>query len=110
MRNELRVDFQQARNAEERRAVWLKALRSGAYRRGIGQLAHADAKHYCCMGVLCDLADPARETWNREWSFPPKEITALVDWKVDPFTLAEVNDDLDLRGFRTQATMIEKGE
>jgi hypothetical protein len=33
---------------------WVEALRSGQYRQGTGALrAHG---HYCCLGVLCDLA------------------------------------------------------
>jgi hypothetical protein len=33
---------------------WIKALRSGKYRQGIGSLQSFDT--YCCLGVLCRLA------------------------------------------------------
>lgn len=33
---------------------WLKALRSGEYTRGVGQLRDKDNK-FCCLGVLCNL-------------------------------------------------------
>lgn len=37
----------------EVKAQWVKALRSGEYQQGIGQLREAD--RFCCLGVLCDL-------------------------------------------------------
>lgn len=33
---------------------WAKALRSGEYKRGIGQLRDNNNK-FCCLGVLCNL-------------------------------------------------------
>lgn len=33
---------------------WLKALRSGEYKQGVGYLKNGD--EFCCLGVLCDLA------------------------------------------------------
>jgi hypothetical protein len=38
---------------------WLKALRSGKYKQGRGQLRTPDDR-FCCLGVLCDLY--AKET------------------------------------------------
>lgn len=35
--------------------AWVKALRSGKYRKGTGQLK-TDKGRYCCLGVLCELA------------------------------------------------------
>jgi hypothetical protein len=34
---------------------WLKALRSGEYRRAEGTLATMDGKKFCCLGVLADI-------------------------------------------------------
>ncbi len=34
--------------------TWLKALRSGKYKQGKGQLRE-DETHFCCLGVLGDL-------------------------------------------------------
>lgn len=34
---------------------WLKALRSGEYRQGRGQLVTGDGKNFCCLGVLADV-------------------------------------------------------
>lgn len=45
-------------DAAELRAKWVATLRSGNYEQGEGQLR--DAKNRCCcVGVLCDIADPA---------------------------------------------------
>ena len=40
----------------ELKARWVKALRSGEYQQGNGQLRSEDC--FCCLGVLCDLIDP----------------------------------------------------
>lgn len=41
------------------KALWVRALRSGNYRQGVGGLADPGMGteiRYCCLGVLCDLA------------------------------------------------------
>jgi hypothetical protein len=43
------------------KAKWIEALRSGHYEQGQGYLRHAN--QFCCLGVLCDLNDPAN--WRR---------------------------------------------
>lgn len=44
------------------KAKWLEALRSGDYRQGTGHLRSVSNDTYCCLGVLCDIADP--EGWE----------------------------------------------
>ncbi|MCU1305127.1 MAG: hypothetical protein JWQ87_5411 [Candidatus Sulfotelmatobacter sp.] len=34
--------------------AWVRALRSGKYKQGVGALKREG--HYCCLGVLCELA------------------------------------------------------
>lgn len=34
---------------------WVKALRSGEYLQGRGQLVSDDGKNFCCLGVLADV-------------------------------------------------------
>lgn len=34
---------------------WVKALRSGKYKQGKGQLCDLDKCEYCCLGVLTDI-------------------------------------------------------
>ncbi len=41
---------------------WLKALRSGEYKQGQGQL-HKEDHSFCCLGVLVDVLG-AKWTWN----------------------------------------------
>lgn len=46
----------------ELRDKWCEALRSGKYLQGRGALRVVTAEgvdSYCCLGVLCDLVDPA---------------------------------------------------
>jgi hypothetical protein len=58
------------------KALWLEALRSGEYAQTTGMLRRAqdepedDAKAgFCCLGVLCDLAEKAGVT-----KFQPNEV------------------------------------
>lgn len=37
-----------------KKKLWIDALRSGKYRKGVGVLNRND--RYCCMGVLCEVA------------------------------------------------------
>ncbi len=63
----LRREFAEATTVEERRAVWTKALRSGAYKQGMGKLKkrnEAGVDCYCCLGVIEDLA-------GTEWTEDP---------------------------------------
>lgn len=45
----------------ETKTKWIEALRSGDYRQGEGHLKFNDEVYpsYCCLGVLCDVLDPA---------------------------------------------------
>lgn len=43
----------------EIKALWLTALRSGEYRQGKGALHNRQSRSFCCLGVLCDLAEKA---------------------------------------------------
>ena len=92
---------------------WLAALRSGAYKKGHGQLKNKKDNTYCCLGVLCDIyAKKMKKSYDRVinckpiititfsdsitldgLAFPPKKI---VDWanltsdRLDD--LAKIND------------------
>ena len=43
---------------EDVKNLWVKALRSGNYKQGLGRLHRqgAEGDVYCCLGVLCELA------------------------------------------------------
>lgn len=43
------------------KAQWLAALRSGQYEQG-RYVLRTPSNKYCCLGVLCDIIDPAG--WN----------------------------------------------
>lgn len=42
-------------NLEQNRNKWLTALRSGKYKKGVGQLKNSQGE-YCCLGVLAEIA------------------------------------------------------
>lgn len=83
--------------------MWTKALRSGKYKKGVGQLktikrGNPTVEKFCCLGVLCDLYSKTKvgkgSMWDEELFLgvkdrgvldilPPKEV---VDW-------AELEDD-----------------
>ena len=52
--------------APELKAAWVKALRSGEYRQGKGWLRR-DGTH-CCLGVLCEITQPANPVDAEPWS------------------------------------------
>jgi hypothetical protein len=61
----------------ELKAKWVAALRGGEYEQGRWHLR--ENRKFCCMGVLCDVADPS--LWNRDGAyadgghgFPPAEL------------------------------------
>ena len=53
---------------KEIKAQWLTALRGGEYAQGWGQLRKGN--EFCCLGVLCDLAEKAGviESHEDEWN------------------------------------------
>jgi hypothetical protein len=34
---------------------WIKALRSGEFKQGNGELCNIASNEYCCLGVLCEI-------------------------------------------------------
>lgn len=81
--------------AKEVEAAWIEALESGRYKQGDGALRRkADAfddrpDQFCCLGVLCDLVNPA--WWeltdgsgifefNGAKDYAPSNIEELVGW------------------------------
>lgn len=52
------------------KARWLRALRSGKYKKGVGHLNTNDQR-FCCLGVLCEIAkkDGVVEKGRRMFNF-----------------------------------------
>lgn len=65
------------------KAKWVKALRSGRYKQGVGALYDPDSGRYCCLGVLCRVARA-------------KEQDGVFEWK-DPRLCNELNLPSDLK-------------
>lgn len=97
---------------------WVRALRSGKYKQGDGQLVTTDDEgkpvSYCCLGVLCDIAAKEKITkmrlgddlairYDRQISFLPLKVQKwaavaelkgkFVDSDGDFGNLAQLNDD-----------------
>lgn len=98
----------------ELKAKWVVTLRSGNYKQGSGQLRNGD-NECCCLGVLCDIADPngwtdgTQSFWHRgERQMPAENI--MRTWGIQGSvarTLAAMNDD-ERRPFDDIANYIEK--
>lgn len=68
---------------------WIEGLRSGRYAQGRGALRKIDC--YCCLGVACDVADPAG--WD---SVPSPEFCS--HWGRTATVSAELRSRLGLGG------------
>ena len=81
---------------QEVKQRWVEALRSGEYEQGQGKLGRHwegnEKAQYCCLGVLCEIADEAT-TWvdhdeggykymvteKGSMAYPSYSLTARVD-------------------------------
>jgi hypothetical protein len=54
---------------------WIEALRSGQYKQGNG-LLRSEENQFCCLGVLCDVYDPAN--WNQTKYGPHYNFDGLL--------------------------------
>lgn len=100
------------------KAKWIKALKSGDYKQGTGQLRDKD-NNFCCLGVLCNLyAQDNPEVAKHEtdpqkfkdcFSFPPDIVSsdyAGLDYEVES-VLAVMNDQQG-KSFKQIANWISK--
>lgn len=76
----------------ELKAEWIAALRSGKYRQGQTAL-RTKSDEYCCLGVLCNIVDPAG--WRSSFS------SALRNFRYD--------DDPDVSGIPGDAMLRHVG-
>jgi hypothetical protein len=72
---------------------WVKALRSGKYEQGRGNLKNSDGQ-FCCLGVLCDLYQ--QEHKDVEWKDKWGRITMLDHWSNLPWPVMVWSDMLTL--------------
>ena len=103
----------------EVKKAWVKALRSGKYRKGKEYLRRQEGKHdrYCCLGVLCDVNGVR---WHRKWydsleysvsgdcgNLTPRRLRQFGLTDVVQKALIKANDERDW-SFNRIATWIEK--
>lgn len=74
---------------KEWKEKWIKALCSGKYKQGRGQLRRED--EFCCLGVFCDIYDP------NEWRLAGR-VKGYVygDYDDSMFIPREIRDSLDI--------------
>jgi hypothetical protein len=79
----------------------IQALRSGDYHQTLGRLRRGGS--FCCLGVACDLYDPARWNYSREYdgyrTNPPVEVQEAYgflgeDAHLIGFKVEELHEDL----------------
>ena len=105
---------------------WVKALRSGKYKQGRERLHKVDASNhhkYCCLGVLCELAEVTKEKvgdgfqYNGMAAVLPLEVMKLTGMKDEAgdfsgeYFLTEFNDGAGgapKKNFKEIADIIEK--
>ena len=97
-------DVLNGKTREQVLAEWTAALRSGKYKQAKGKLRDGDC--FCCLGVLCDLMEPAGWEANDEtggrWFGPtedcdmeeiPLRLEAALDRPGDTYgSLSTKND------------------
>ncbi len=101
---------------QDLRARWIAALRSGEYKQARGKLRDGNAM--CCLGVLCDVADPrgwkeVASSWEYQGrdSYPPTDLLRKVG-VTSQGALANRNDgrsDFKPHSFAEIADFIENG-
>ena len=93
------------------KAKWIKALKSGKYKKGDGALKKKVERRYtyCCLGVLCDIVNPnrwrkgdAKNNWDVNYKFesgeqdsgviPDKDLDKLKIKYHDMRELIQIND------------------
>ena len=101
---------------EKARRLWVRALRSGKYGWGTGEL-RPDKNKYCCLGVLCEVA--IKQGIIGKYNPAAGGLTAypkVMEWVglieptgvFDDSSLADINDDALRNPFKKIANLIEK--
>lgn len=100
----------------EIKAKWLEALRSGKYAQGSGALRNYN-NAYCCLGVLCDIIEPAawsRVAWSTHYEYEgnyARSLSPSIKWKsgisANTETLLTEMNDIDKLSFNEIANWIE---
>jgi hypothetical protein len=107
----------------EFKALWLEALRSGAYSQGTGMLRNSQdtpaAPEYCCLGVLCDVvALQGHGEWdfgtfrldeNWESTVLPDSVMELVGLKSDNPNVKVSDSETDWNDYVSLAELNDSG-
>lgn len=61
----------------EKKAAWVKALRSGEYKQAHGRLRDGDS--FCCLGVYCDIRGATWDCGAASWCGRASRNLSLPD-------------------------------
>jgi hypothetical protein len=85
----------------ELKAKWVAALRSGTYTQGTGELHTPSEKSFCCLGVLCEVA---QIEYTPGWAALPDDT--LLAFKIQN-DLSDKNDGDGVSGPMTFAEIAD---
>lgn len=106
---------------EKARRAWVRALRSGKYGWGKGQLNPSEGK-FCCLGVLCEVAIRRGiiDSYPEGEGFPPPKVRSWVGLKdcagmfdqryKNKTSLVGLNDEARRNPFKMIADLLEKND
>lgn len=89
--------------------LWLKALKSGKYKRATGVLK--TPRGHCCLGVLCEVALQQKviDQYNTQEQYLSRRVAEWANLSEGKQKLlARINDYSHTRGFVKQIEEIEK--
>lgn len=83
---------------------WVKALRSGDYKQGVGGLCSVDASgaHYCCLGVLAEVLG-GEDIW---WYSGDETLSYTDELGVEHAGYLSNAQEADLRCFNLKMTAL----
>lgn len=79
----------------EVKKLWVEALRSGEYTQGQSVLHNTETNEYCCLGVLCELAQKAGAIteYKHDSPLPALEVCTWAGLFSDDNPSVVVTDD-----------------
>lgn len=79
----------------ELKVAWIAALRSGEFAKGREKLFDQPSNTYCCLGVLCRVADPTKTPYEFVTEILRRKENEYADFQDDEFP-ETVQDEIGL--------------
>jgi len=94
----------------EIKKLWVDALRSGEYKQGKGVLYDGDDNSYCCIGVLCRLAELAGVPMSKDYFVYPVELPEIEIAEWAGLKTLNCNEFVQLEGNTRLAVLNDRGK